>query len=97
MYLVDINADGSGSSGNWVANLDRHDRPGKFIIYNRLPDQVPRQSEIYLANYVDAVASPDPGRIVVRFQDAKQMGTTNQNWDEFAGSGIGPVRYLSKR
>lgn len=97
MYLVQINPDGSGSSGNWVTSPDHHPRPEKVIIYNRLSDKVPVQSEIYLANYDGAEQSSARGRLIIRFQDANYMGTTNQNWYEFADTGPYPVRYLRKR
>jgi hypothetical protein len=97
MHLVNMNPDGSGTSGNWHSNPNHHDRPDKVIIYNRLLDRVPQEAEIYLAKYVDAVESQSQGRLVIQFQNAMQVGTTRQNWYEFADTGTNPVRYLSKR
>jgi hypothetical protein len=99
MYLV-FDQDGSGSSGYWRTNPSHHLRPDKVIIYNRPADQALGQAEIYLANYVGAVAAAEAtwrGRLVIQFQDAKLIGTTNRNWRDFAEAGANPVRYLSNR
>src|SRR6266571_8663795 len=94
LNLVEPNADGSGTSGNWLTNPDYHDQPDKVIIYNRLPGQVSSETEVYLANYVDAIESKSPGRYIIHYQDFVLKGTTNSSWYEFADTGPNPVRYL---
>jgi hypothetical protein len=69
----------------------------KVILCIRRPDQAPPQSDVYVASFVDTVASPEPRRFVVRFRDARLVGTTNQSWSHFADAGANPVRYLTKR
>jgi hypothetical protein len=97
LRLVEINSDGSGSSGNWVTNPGHHETPNKVIIYDRVLGRIPLESHIYLGDYVGAANSPERGRLVIRFQNLTQVGTTNQNWSHFADAGANPVRYLSKR
>src|SRR5262245_58454211 len=97
MRLVEIEADGSGRSGNWVARPDRREHLDKVIIYNRLPEQKPPEAEVYLADFVGTAASDEEGRLVVEFRNANQVGTTNRNWREFADARTSPVRYLSKK
>ena len=94
-HLVRINADGSGTSGNWHTNPDHHDIPDKLIIYNR-SSSVPQQNEVYVASYLHAVGSGSPGRVIIHFQDARHAGTTSRSWYDFADAGTNPVRYLSK-
>jgi hypothetical protein len=96
MHLVRRNADGSGTSGNWHMNPDYHDIPDKLVIYNRPSADVPHRNEVYLATYLHAVESGSPGRMIIHFQDIRQAGTTSKSWYDFAETGQGPVRYLSK-
>ena len=90
-----IDADGSGTSGNWVMSSSHS--PDKVIIYCRPPEQLSPHADIYLADFVDTAQSPEPGRRIVRFQAARRVGTTVRNWPDFADTGTGPVRYLGKR
>jgi hypothetical protein len=85
---------GPGASGNWVLNPARDfDR---VILYLRRPEQDPPQAEVYVADFVETVESPEPRRYVVRFRNARLVGTTTQSWSAFAECGANPVRYLSK-
>jgi hypothetical protein len=97
MRLVDRKSDGSGSSGNWVTNPGHHEIPDKVIIYDRIPGRIPLKSHVHMGDYVGAASSPERGRVVIRFQNLQEVGTTNQNWYQFADTGPGPVRYLKKR
>ncbi len=91
-YLT-INSDGSGESGKWKMDPDRHF--DKVIIYG-VTERTPREAAIYVADYVSTAPSPDRGRFVIRFRGGRQVGTTRRNWKEFAGGSTNPIRYLSK-
>jgi hypothetical protein len=66
----------------------------KVIIYHELPGTHGPKADIYLADFVDIVPSPDPRRHVVRFRGCSQIGTTTRKWSDFAAAGQNPVRYL---
>jgi hypothetical protein len=87
--------EGSGSTGNWVfkprEDLDR------VIVYNQLRDGRQPDAEIWIADYVTAVASNQPDRFVVHFKDAYFAGRAGSKWREFADTYANPVRLISKR
>ena len=91
-YLKIRNPDGSGSSGNWKISATRP--ANKVIIYLQLQNQV--GADIYVANYVDTVGSPDPPRRILYFQDAELIGSTDRNWKTFAETNQNSVRHLRK-
>lgn len=91
--FLTMNSDGSGMSGKWVMNPDRH--IDKLIIY-RLIEEQPRHARVYRANYVDAVQSNSPGRYVIQFKGCEQVGTTSRNWREFADGSTNPIRFVNK-
>ena len=66
----------------------------RVIIYRELPGRDGPRADIYLADYVDTVPSPDRDRQVVRFRGCSSVGTTSQKWSDFADAGQNPVRYL---
>ena len=90
---LELRPDGTGSSGNW--KMKPRDRD-KVIIYRELPGTDEPRADIYVADYVDTVPSPDPSRQVVRFRECKSVGTTDQKWSDFAVAGQNPVRYLQR-
>src|SRR5205814_9308254 len=79
-----IRSDGSGWSGNWM-RVSSYGQADKVIIYYRPPNRDPRYGEIFLADYVNMVMSPEPPRLRINFQGIEQVGTTNQTWLDFAG------------
>jgi hypothetical protein len=87
-----INDDGSGSSGNWI--LDRNLRVKRVIVYHQLPEA--DRVDVYLADFVGAIVSDEPGRSVVRFEQANLAGFAGASWREFAETWSNPVRFISK-
>jgi hypothetical protein len=88
-----LNPDGTGSSGNWVIDPER--RVDRFIVYNRSGAAgVP--AEVYRADFVGAVQSAEPGRLVVNFRAAELAGVTRDSWPKFADTGVNPVRYIAR-
>ncbi len=86
--LFQVNADGTGTSGNWKI----HPKPGidKVIIYLKSDPRM-----IYIAQYTDVEPSNEAGRFVIRFQNTRKLGVTGLNRLEFAEGGRNPIRYLS--
>ena len=89
-----IRPDKSGWSGNW-ARIGNY-QADKVIIYYRPPSRGPNYGEIFMARYEDTVPSPLPGRYRIRFQGMEQVGTTTQNWPDFAGKGQTPTGLISR-
>ena len=85
---------GNGSTGKWVVNLDRLEKVDKVIIYLR--DEKPTVNRIYLGNYIGTMPSDDPHRQVILFACLEEVGTTEVNWLDFAGSGQNPVSYVAR-
>lgn len=84
---------GNGLSGKWVAKPESLEKVDKVIIYlRRKGDLVNR---IYLGKYEGNQPSDLPHRLMIRFSDLNEVGRTNSNWLEFAGSGQNPVSYVS--
>jgi hypothetical protein len=89
----DLNPDGTGSSGNWVIDPERH--VDRFIVYSRTgPAGVP--AEVYRAVFVGADETAEPGRFVVSFRGAELVGITRESWPQFADTGVNPVRYITR-
>jgi hypothetical protein len=74
--------DGTGTSGNWKT------RPphtiDRFVV-----------AQVYCADFIGTTPSPEAGRVVVQFRNARQLGITRQSWPKFADTGTNPVRCLS--
>ena len=84
---------GNGVTGKWVADLDMVEEVDKVIIYLRRDNEL--LNRIYLGNYAGQYPSDLPRRLMIRFSRLKEVGTTDSNWLEFAGSGQNPVSYVS--
>lgn len=88
-----LDPDGTGSSGDWVIDPDRH--VDRFIVYSRRgPAGGP--AEVYRAEFVSAAESAKPGRFVVNFSGAELVGVTRESWPQFADTGVNPVRYITR-
>jgi hypothetical protein len=84
-----------GSTGNWVLNPNR--KVDRVIIYKR--DTNGNQHEIYAGIPVEIVESEEAGRRQVKLADLKLLGTTSNNWNEFAETkhgAVNPIKYISK-
>ena len=80
-----------GTSGNWKIRPRDLD---KVIIYHELNGVGTPRADIYLADYVDSVQSPEQGRYIIQFQGYTHVGVTDRIWSKFASTSQNPVRYL---
>jgi hypothetical protein len=84
--------DGTGTSGNWKTRpphtIDR------FVVYCR-DGSAGDVAQVYCADFIGTTPSPEAGRVVVQFRNARQLGITRQSWPKFADTGTNPVRCLS--
>src|SRR5262249_23078430 len=90
-HNLQFNADGTGTSGNWVADPARV--VARFVIYLR-HGPAGDLAQVHRADFVGTAISPEPGRIVVNFENAQQVAVTRASWPEFADTGANPVRYV---
>lgn len=84
--------DGSGASGNWRISANRV--VDKVVIYLRDPESVLREATVYVGMFDGIEGSVSPNRYVVRFTNLRLVGTTANNWREFAAAGTNPIRYV---
>jgi hypothetical protein len=87
-----LNSDGTGTSGNWVADSTRV--VDRFVVYLR-DGRAGVIARVFRADFAGAAPSPEAGRIVVSFRSAKQVGVTRASWPKFAHTGANPVRYIA--
>jgi hypothetical protein len=85
-------AAGNGVTGKWVLDPEDVENVDKVIIYLRRDGET--VNRIFLGNYAGVQQSDLPRRYTIRFSGLKEVGTTESNWWEFAGSGQTPVRYI---
>ena len=85
-----IREGGNGSTGNWPVNPSReYDR---VIVYRR--DERTGTNDIYLARPAAITKSPAENRYVIGLVGIRHVGTSDQNWFDFAEGGPFPIRYL---
>ena len=76
-------------SGNW--RISAKCVADRVIVYHRHGEV----SAVIVGDFIDTVAAATPGRRVIRFSNAREIGFTNSNWPEFAESGSSnPIRYV---
>lgn len=90
-----LRADGSGHSGNWK-RIGTYEAD-KVIIYYRPEGREASYGEIYLADFDDVVPSSEEGRSIVKFRNARKVGTTGQTWPDFSGKGQSPAGRITKK
>jgi hypothetical protein len=93
-----VNADGSGSTGDWAVDpLRRVD--WIFIYYRRDPADA-SHNELFMARSGDLegprppVAPGGRERYLINLRDIKFVGQTTVNWHKFASAGALPIRYI---
>jgi len=86
------NPDGAGSSGYWNINPKRS--VDRIMVYHKGGPNRKFLADLFIAEYDGATANKY-GKFKVKFRDMKLAGTTNSKWQEFAGSGQSPVRYVT--
>jgi hypothetical protein len=85
-----INGDGSGESGWWVLDPERHfDRA--FIFKRNAVGSEPH--EVYSARCT-GIEGPDGNRFKLLLEDVRLEGTTLTNWTAFADASQNPIRFL---
>jgi hypothetical protein len=90
--LIDLKADGSGSTGNW--KLDPDFRSDKVIIYLRKGDS--GVNDVYLGDFESVRHSTERNRLVVTFRNMIRVGETESNWFQFANGGQSPTQVVEK-
>src|SRR5438874_1334261 len=68
-----LNGDGTGTSGNWVAGPERV--VDRFVVYHR-DGRAGEVAQVYRADFAGTTPSPEPGRVIVSFQSAELIGVT---------------------
>lgn len=89
-FLLD--RDGNGSTGNWVINEDSLNGTDKVIIYKR--DETNGKNIVFLGDYQDCRPSNEARRLILSFNNMKEVGLTQSNWIQFGGVGGQPVFFL---
>jgi hypothetical protein len=91
--FLSFDSAGNGTSGKWVLNPDRLEEVDKVIIYLRREGE--SISRIYVGKYAGSRPSDLPRRWVILFSDLQLVGSTFENWLDFAGTGQNPVSYVT--
>jgi len=89
---LQINDDGTGSTGNWM--IDPLRRVDFIFIYKRNQENG-SMNELLIARCGD-FEGPVSKRYKVNLRDVRLIGYTSVNWAEFASTQKNPIRYLSR-
>jgi hypothetical protein len=82
--------DGTGSTGDWV--ISPHREFDRVIIY--MPEGPTNRRAVFTAAPTEIVPSGEKRRYRIRLIGVSFAGETTCSWEEFAGAGQNPIRYL---
>ena|SRR5579875_3614672 len=82
--------DGTGSTGNWV--ISPHRAIDRVIIY--MPEGPTDRRAIFTAEARAIIPAGEKKRYRITLEDVRFVGETTSTWQEFAGGGQNPIRYL---
>ena len=89
-----INADGSGSTGRWKLTPTR--QVDCVVVYRQEHCDGRSFVELFRARHDGVVGPTEEGRFTVQLLGIEQAGSTESGWQEFAGPGQNPVRYVTR-
>jgi hypothetical protein len=81
----------TGSTGEWP--IDPNRIVDRVIIYHRNNEM--STNTLYIANHAGVEPADREGRYNIQLTHVQYIGTTPNNWIEFAEGGQHPIRYLS--
>ena len=89
-----LHRDGTGSSGNWVISNNR--QVTRVIVFQQVEHRQGLITDVFSGEFV-GLEGPDPnGRFIVQMQGVCVAGLSPCSWQEFAGPGQNPVRYVER-
>lgn len=86
----EVNADHTGSTGNWV--IDPNRKIDRVIVYHR--NETANTNMLYIGSLVQAEKTTENDRYNIRLAHIQYIGETTLHWKEFAEAGQNPIRYL---
>ena len=88
---LEINEDGSGSTGTWP--MDRRRRFDRVFIYHRVSES---GAQLLAARPAALDGPDDNNEYVIKFYGARIVGKTSANWRKFAATHSYPIRYIER-